>query len=82
MPPYCCGVIRCCSRSSHPRHHRTWSTIGIPASLAPNNERSLGFVRRVMTSAVPFGLVIGVATFVTYLAAYQGRYASWQEQGQ
>ncbi|CFR69097.1 ATPase P [Mycobacterium tuberculosis] len=63
-----------------------WFTIGIPAfilSLAPNNERAYpGFVRRVMTSAVPFGLVIGVATFVTYLAAYQGRYASWQEQEQ
>lgn len=63
-----------------------WFTIGIPAfilSLARNNERAYpGFVRRVMTSAVPFGLVIGVATFVTYLAAYQGRYASWQEQEQ
>ena len=54
-----------------------WFTIGIPAfilSLAPNNERAHpGFVRRVMTSALPSGLVVGVATFVSYLLAYQGR---------
>ena len=57
-----------------------WFTIGIPAfilSLAPNNERAHpGFVRRVMTSALPSGLVVGIATFVSYLAAYQGREAT------
>src|SRR6185312_9534108 len=56
-----------------------WFTIGIPAfilSLAPNNERAHpGFVRRVMTSALPSGLVVGIATFSSYLAAYQGREA-------
>ena len=54
-----------------------WFTIGIPAfilSLAPNNERAHpGFVRRVMTSALPSGLVVGIATFISYLVAYQGR---------
>ncbi len=57
-----------------------WFTIGIPAfilSLAPNSERAHpGFVRRVMTSALPSGLVVGVATFASYLVAYQGREAS------
>ncbi len=63
-----------------------WFTIGIPAfvlSLAPNSERAHpGFVRRVMTSALPSGLVVGVATFVSYLAAYQGREATAQQQTQ
>jgi cation-transporting ATPase E len=63
-----------------------WFTIGIPAfvlSLAPNNERAhRGFVRRVMTSALPSGLVVGVATFISYLAAYQGREATEIEQTQ
>jgi cation-transporting ATPase E len=40
-----------------------WFTIGIPAfilSLAPNSERAHpGFVRRVMTSALPSGVVVG-----------------------
>ncbi len=53
-----------------------WFTIGIPAfilSLAPNNERArVGFVRRVMTAALPAGAVIGLSTFVTYLIAYPG----------
>jgi cation-transporting ATPase E len=39
-----------------------WFTIGIPAfvlSLAPNNERArTGFVRRVMTAALPAGSVV------------------------
>ncbi|MFN8033615.1 MAG: HAD-IC family P-type ATPase [Mycobacterium sp.] len=52
-----------------------WFTIGIPAfilSLAPNNERAqTGFVRRVMTSALPSGVVIGLATFVSYVIAYR-----------
>ncbi|BBY81978.1 cation-translocating P-type ATPase [Mycolicibacterium pulveris] len=63
-----------------------WFTIGIPAfilSLAPNNERAQpGFVRRVMTAALPSGLVVGIATFSSYLAAYQGREATPAEQTQ
>ena len=63
-----------------------WFTIGIPAfilSLAPNNERAhRGFVRRVMTSALPSGLVIGVATFASYLVAYHGRDATLAQQTQ
>ncbi|MGE2688493.1 cation-translocating P-type ATPase [Mycolicibacterium pulveris] len=63
-----------------------WFTIGIPAfilSLAPNNERAHpGFVRRVMTAALPSGLVVGIATFSSYLAAYQGREATPAEQTQ
>ena len=63
-----------------------WFTIGVPAfilSLAPNNERAHPrFVRRVMTSALPSGLVVGIATFVSYLAAYQGREAAAEQQTQ
>jgi len=63
-----------------------WFTIGIPAfvlSLAPNNERAHpGFVRRVMTSALPSGLAVGVATFTSYLVAYQGRDATEVQQTQ
>ena len=63
-----------------------WFTIGVPAfilSLAPNDERAhSGFVRRVMTSALPSGLVVGTATFVSYLLAYQGRAATEVEQTQ
>ncbi|MFW0791435.1 HAD-IC family P-type ATPase [Gordonia sp. CPCC 205333] len=53
-----------------------WFTIGIPAfvlSLAPNNERArTGFVRRVLTQAVPNGLIVGIATFVTYVIVNPG----------
>lgn len=63
-----------------------WFTIGIPAfvlSLAPNNERARpGFVRRVMTSALPSGVVIGAATFASYLIAYRGSDADTAEQNQ
>ncbi|MDT5184748.1 MAG: cation-transporting P-type ATPase [Mycobacterium sp.] len=63
-----------------------WFTIGIPAfvlSLAPNSERAHpGFVRRVMTSALPSGLVVGIATFTSYLVAYQGRDATEVQQTQ
>ncbi|MCK0172708.1 cation-translocating P-type ATPase [Mycolicibacterium sp. F2034L] len=63
-----------------------WFTIGIPAfilSLAPNHERARpGFVRRVMTAALPSGVVVGTATFVSYLVAYQGRAATETEQVQ
>jgi cation-transporting ATPase E len=61
-----------------------WFTIGIPAfvlSLAPNRERAhSGFVRRVMTSALPSGLVVGLATFTSYLLAYEGRAATTTQQ--
>jgi cation-transporting ATPase E len=63
-----------------------WFTIGIPAfvlSLAPNTERAHpGFVRRVMTAALPSGLVVGAATFTTYLLAYEGRAATLTQQTQ
>ncbi len=63
-----------------------WFTIGIPAfvlSLAPNNERAHhGFVRRVMTAALPSGLVVGASTFASYLMAYHGKYADVVEQNQ
>jgi len=63
-----------------------WFTIGIPAfilSLAPNNERAKpAFVRRVMTAALPNGLLVGLATFGSYLLAYQGRDATAEQQTQ
>jgi cation-transporting ATPase E len=61
-----------------------WFTIGIPAfilSLAPNNERAKPkFVRRVMTAALPSGLIVGIATFLCYLLAYKGAQASQAQQ--
>ncbi|RVW06381.1 HAD-IC family P-type ATPase [Rhodococcus spongiicola] len=68
-----------------PRHVTivAWFTIGIPAfilSLAPNNERArTGFVGRVMRLAIPSGVIIGVATYVSYLFAYAGPEASEQQ---
>jgi cation-transporting ATPase E len=63
-----------------------WFTIGIPSfilSLAPNNERAHpGFVRRVLTSALPCGLIVGAATFASYLLAYHGRHATFAQQDQ
>ena len=63
-----------------------WFTIGIPAfvlSLAPNNEQArVGFVRRVMTAALPAGAVVGISTFVSYLLAYPGRDGTQAEQTQ
>ncbi|MCX2933505.1 HAD-IC family P-type ATPase [Mycobacterium sp. CVI_P3] len=63
-----------------------WFTIGIPAfilSLAPNNERAhTGFVRRVMTSALPSGVVIGVTTYVSYLIANHGPSSTTVDQTQ
>ncbi len=63
-----------------------WFTIGIPAfilSLAPNNERArTGFVRRVMTSALPAGIIVGLTTFVSYLRAYPGAGGSTEQQTQ
>ncbi|OBJ31428.1 magnesium-transporting ATPase [Mycolicibacter virginiensis] len=61
-----------------------WFTIGIPAfvlSLAPNNERAHpGFVRRVMSGALPAGVVVGIATFASYLVAYRGSEATEVQQ--
>jgi cation-transporting P-type ATPase E len=63
-----------------------WFTIGIPSfilSLAPNNERAYpGFVRRVLSSALPSGLIVGTATFASYLLAYHGRHATFVQQDQ
>ena len=63
-----------------------WFTIGIPAfvlSLAPNNERArVGFVRRVMTAALPAGAIVGLSTFISYLIAYPGRDGSPAAQTQ
>ncbi len=63
-----------------------WFTIGIPAfilSLAPNNERArTGFVRRVMTSALPSGAIIGSTTFLSYLLGYPGSHGSDAQQMQ
>jgi cation-transporting P-type ATPase E len=63
-----------------------WFTIGIPAfilSLAPNNERAhAGFVRRVMTAALPSGIVIGLSTFISYLIAYSGKNSTTEQQTQ
>ncbi|MCB0923391.1 MAG: HAD-IC family P-type ATPase [Mycobacterium sp.] len=53
-----------------------WFTIGIPAfvlSLAPNNERARpGFVRRVMSSALPAGVTVGSCTYICYLLGNPG----------
>lgn len=68
-----------------PRHVTiaAWFTIGIPSfilSLAPNNERARsGFVARVMRLAIPSGVIIGVATYVSYLLAYAGPEATEQQ---
>lgn len=51
-----------------------WFTIGIPAfflSLGPNTERARdGFVRRVLTQAVPAGLLISVFTVGFWMMHY------------
>src|SRR6202022_1297248 len=50
-------------------------------SLAPNNERAKpNFVRRVMTAALPSGLIVGIATFACYLLAYKADEASAAQQ--
>ena len=63
-----------------------WFTIGVPAfilSLAPNGERArTGFVRRVMTAALPAGLVIGASTYTCYLINNPGRDATSVQQTQ
>ncbi|MFD2472928.1 HAD-IC family P-type ATPase [Amycolatopsis silviterrae] len=61
-----------------PRHVTIvgWFTIGLPAfvlSLAPNNDRARsGFVGRVLRMAVPAGVVIGAASFVSYILVHPG----------
>src|SRR5258705_2736378 len=63
-----------------------WFTICIPAfvlSLAPNKERAhSGFVRRVMTAALPSGVVGGRAAVRAYPVGYQGREATPGEHAQ
>lgn len=53
-----------------------WFTIGIPAfvlSLAPNNERPRdGFVGRVLSLAVPSGLLVGGISVVMWILVYPG----------
>ncbi len=53
-----------------------WFTIGVPAfllSLAPNHERAQpGFARRVITLALPSGVVVAAATFLTYWLVQPG----------
>lgn len=39
-------------------------------------------MRRVLSSALPSGLVVGVATFASYLVAYHGRHATFRQQDQ
>ncbi|GED96942.1 HAD-IC family P-type ATPase [Gordonia crocea] len=53
-----------------------WFTIGVPAfvlSLAPNNERArTGFVKRVLTHAVPNGIIVGLVAFITFVLVNPG----------
>ncbi|HZM76120.1 MAG TPA: HAD-IC family P-type ATPase [Candidatus Limnocylindrales bacterium] len=64
-----------------PRHVTVmgWFTIGLPAfvlSLAPNSERAKpDFVPRVMRLAIPAGVSIGLACFVSYVIVHSGRWA-------
>ncbi|MEI2826121.1 MAG: HAD-IC family P-type ATPase [Dermatophilaceae bacterium] len=50
-----------------------WFTIGVPAfllSLAPNHERARpGFAGRVLALALPSGIIVAAATFVSFLVA-------------
>ena len=58
-----------------PRHITliAWFTIGIPAAvlaLAPNHEPARdGFVRRVLTAAIPGGIAVAVAAYGAYAVA-------------
>ena len=53
-----------------------WFTIGIPAfvlSLAPNNERPRdGFVSRVLSLAIPSGVLVGGISVVMWILVYPG----------
>src|SRR5699024_9005675 len=61
-----------------------WFTIGIPAfilSLAPNTERPRdGFVRRVLSLAIPGGAIVGLGSVIMWLVIYPGDGASEIEQ--
>ncbi|OFS17137.1 HAD-IC family P-type ATPase [Corynebacterium sp. HMSC27B11] len=63
-----------------------WFTIGIPAfilSLAPNTERPKdGFVRRVLSLAIPGGAIVGLGSVIMWLVIYPGDGASVTEQRQ
>lgn len=63
-----------------------WFTIGIPAfilSLAPNTERPRdGFVRRVLSLAIPGGAIVGLGAVIMWLVIYPGDGASVTEQRQ
>lgn len=61
-----------------------WFTIGAPAfllSLPPNNDRARpGFVNRVLRLAVPAGVIVGLASFITYLMVLPAAGAGPQAQ--
>jgi cation-transporting ATPase E len=63
-----------------------WFTIGIPAfilALAPNNERPRdGFLRRVLSLAVPSGVLIGGIAVTMWLVVYPGADAPEIERAQ
>ncbi|WP_312981211.1 HAD-IC family P-type ATPase [Corynebacterium sp.] len=63
-----------------------WFTIGIPAfilALAPNNERPRdGFLRRVLSLAVPSGLLVGGFAVALWIAVYPGGDAPEIERAQ
>ncbi|HJD48761.1 MAG TPA: HAD-IC family P-type ATPase [Candidatus Corynebacterium intestinavium] len=63
-----------------------WFTIGIPAfilSLAPNAERPRdGFVRRVLSLAIPGGAIVGLGSVIMWLVIYPGDGASEPQQRQ
>jgi cation-transporting ATPase E len=63
-----------------------WFTIGIPAfilALAPNNERPRdGFLRRVLSLAVPSGVLIGGIAVAMWLVVYPGGDAPEIERAQ
>ncbi|MCJ7857359.1 HAD-IC family P-type ATPase [Corynebacterium kalidii] len=63
-----------------------WFTIGIPAfilALAPNNERPRdGFLHRVLSLAVPSGVLIGGIAVTMWLVVYPGADAPGLERAQ
>jgi len=64
-----------------------WFTIGIPsfnpvAGTPTTNALTRASYAGVLSSALPSGLVVGVATFASYLGAYHGRHATFRQQDQ
>ena len=63
-----------------------WFTIGIPAfvlSLAPNNERPRdGFVSRVLSLAIPAGVLVGGISVLMWILVYPGGDAPTIERDQ